>query len=138
MGKFDEEILNLERLTNKVSLHEKRLLAIEEAVDTSREGFGILDEEGVFLFANGSYGALFGMSPEEMIGRSWETKYKNQATIDYIHEEVLPKVNSEGTWSGIIRGETKKGNLINQIVTLTKFNNKISCHTRSIDIFNLD
>jgi len=138
MGKFDKEILELEKLTNKVNTHEQRLLALEEAIDTSKEGFGILDEEGVFLLANDSYATLFGMTPEEMIGKSWETKYKNQSTIDYIHREILPKVNKYGTWSGIIKGETCGGIHITQIVTLTKFKNKISCHTRQVELFNME
>lgn len=135
MSKYDKEIYSLEALTTKVNDHEKRLLSIEEAISNSREGFGILDELGVFLYINEAYASLFGRTVDDMIGRHWETKYKNKSTIDYIHNEVLPKVNKEGTWSGIVKGETREGRQLTQVVTLTKHNNKISCHTRNVELF---
>lgn len=137
MVNFDTEISKMEELTYKVNVHEQRLLDLEKAIDTSKEGFGILDMDGIFTFANNSYASLFGMQPKDLVGKSWESKYKNETTIEYIRNEVLPKVNEYGTWSGIIKGEACTGEHITQVVTLTKFKNKISCHTRQLELFNM-
>lgn len=137
MGKFDKEIEEIERLTFKVKDHEKRLRTLEDAIDNSKEGFGILNKEGKFVFINEAYAELFGGTIEDLIGKSWKDKYNSQSTIDYIHNEILPLVNKKGTWSGIVRGEACTGKVITQVVTLTKFNDNISCHTRQIELFNI-
>ena len=67
------------------------------AIETVREGIGILSEEMEFVYVNNAYADLFGYDPEEMIGEPWHLVYLDEQ-IEEVRESVAPTLQEEGYW----------------------------------------
>ena len=79
-----------------------------DAIDSTREAVGILDEDGQFVYVNEAYAELYGYDTEEMIGERWELIYRDE-DLQRIHGEILPIVDDEGYWHGETVGRRADG-----------------------------
>jgi PAS domain S-box-containing protein len=68
-----------------------------------REGIGILNEDGEFIYVNQAYANLYGYNPEDILGQHWELVYPDDE-VAVARTEILPTVADEGSWSGETTG----------------------------------
>ena len=85
-----------EKRRAEIDRHRQRAL-----LETTQDGIALVDEDGTFGYVNGSYAALYGYDPAEMIGESWAMLYPEEEAA-FVREEAVPAARSEGYW----RGET--------------------------------
>jgi PAS domain S-box-containing protein len=71
------------------------------AIETTREGIAIFNDDGELIYVNESFADLYGYDPEEMIGEHWELIYRDE-DVSEVHDEILPTLEVNGHW----RGET--------------------------------
>lgn len=71
------------------------------AIETTREGIAIFNDDGELIYVNESFADLYGYDPEEMIGEHWELIYRDE-DVSEVHDEILPTLEANGHW----RGET--------------------------------
>jgi PAS domain S-box-containing protein len=79
-----------------------------EAIETAREGIGILDEDRTFTYVNEAYAEMYGYDQAELVGEHWDILYSESETR-FAREEILPTVESEGYWHGESIGERADG-----------------------------
>ncbi|NEU55867.1 PAS domain-containing protein [Halorussus sp. MSC15.2] len=79
-----------------------------DAIETAREGIGILDEDGHFLYVNEAYARLFGYQSEELLGEHWELIYPDE-DVSRVREEILPTITETGSWQGTTTGRRADG-----------------------------
>ncbi|MFC6716068.1 PAS domain S-box protein [Natrialbaceae archaeon GCM10025810] len=79
-----------------------------EAMETSREGISILDEDGYFTYVNHSFAALYRYPPDELIGEHWEV-VSHDEDRDRIRTEILPAIEETGFWNGEMTGLRSDG-----------------------------
>ncbi|MFB6221252.1 MAG: PAS domain S-box protein [Halolamina sp.] len=72
---------------------------VMQALEASREGIALLDENGVFSYVNDAYAETFGYDPEQMVGEHWDA-LGIEANPDQFYDEVLPHIAEEGQWTG--------------------------------------
>jgi len=82
----------------------RRLAALESA----REGIGILDTDGKYVYANRAYAAKYGYDSSELIGEHWRLLYPSKEVARF-EEEILPTLAREGTWTGTAIGRRVDG-----------------------------
>lgn len=70
-----------------------------QAMETAREGIGLLDDAGYFIYVNDAYASIVGYEKHELIGQHWERLYPDDA-VDMVYDEILPNVPLEGRWTG--------------------------------------
>ncbi len=88
---------NAVRLTRAQRERQRHL----DAIETTREGIAIFNEDGEFSYVNEAFADLYGYETEEMIGERWELIYRDE-DIPRVHNEIIPSVEENGHW----RGET--------------------------------
>ncbi len=69
------------------------------AVETAREGIGVLEPGGEFAYVNEAYAELYDYEPAEMRGMHWEEIHP-PGMISRIYREVFPQLSTTGVWSG--------------------------------------
>jgi PAS domain S-box-containing protein len=79
-----------------------------EAIETAREGIGILSEDNEFVFVNDAYADMYGYDRDELIGEHWEILYSDAETR-FANEEIIPTVESGGYWHGESVGKRADG-----------------------------
>ncbi|MFC4447710.1 PAS domain-containing protein [Halorussus aquaticus] len=89
-----------------------------DAIETAREGIGILDEGGHFLYVNEAYAGLFGYECEELVGEHWELIYRDE-DVSQVREEILPAITETGSWQGTTTGRRADGSTFVANHTLT-------------------
>lgn len=94
---------------------EKRLV---EAVETAREGIGILDEDGYHISANQAYADMYQMTPDSLIGTHW-TKIYPQEQIESVRTEISPTIEAIGYWHGRTTGLRSDGTTFAQDCALS-------------------
>ncbi len=82
----------------------RRLLAME----TAREGIGIFDEDGYFIYVNSAYAEMYGYTPPELLGEHW-TILCPEEDIKRVFKEILTEIPSAGRWLGEVEQITKDG-----------------------------
>ncbi|WP_226481971.1 PAS domain S-box protein [Natrinema amylolyticum] len=92
-----DRILEAVEAARDRSRRERKLRAVE----TAREGIGMLDDEGRFVYVNRAYADLYGYEPADLLGEHWRRLYPDEH-IETVRDEILPMVMAEGSW----RGET--------------------------------
>lgn len=84
-----------------------------EAIETAREGIGILDTDGCYVYVNRAYGDIYGFEPEELVYEHWTTLYpENEA--EYVRSDVFPQVEADGYWRGRTTGLRADGTTFTQ------------------------
>jgi len=134
MGNFDNNIKELESLTNKVISYEKELKDFKEAISSSSEGIALLSEDGTYTFVNNAHADMFEYSIEEMLGNKWTMLYTDE-DVAYFLENVFPVLAEKGTWSGIYTAVSKTGKKIKESLTLKSLpNGGLVCHCRPYEM----
>jgi len=86
--------------TARAKSHRQRQL---DAIEAAEEGISILGADGEFVYVNEAYADLYGYEPAELVGEHWSVLYPDGA-VEHIEDEILPRVYSEGSWSGQTMG----------------------------------
>jgi len=103
-----------------------------EAIESAQEGISILNEDGEFIFVNEAYADLYGYDPAEMVGEHWELLYQEE-DIPRIHEEIIPRVEETGYWTGRTTGLRADGSTFieDHVLALTD-RGELVCTVRDI------
>ncbi|GAA4024084.1 hypothetical protein GCM10022280_26140 [Sphingomonas swuensis] len=103
------------------------------AIQTTRDGIAITDQEGYFTFMNPAHAAMFGFANvDDAIGVHWTSLYE-PAEAERIEREAMPELASSGSWRGEAHGRTRDGREVEQEVTLAAgTNGGLICTTRDI------
>lgn len=98
------------RIRNAVSKYRAEYLADRaiRAMDRSREGIALLDDQGEFIYVNNAYTDIVGYDKEELLGEYWEIVYPDDQ-IDRIYEDVLDAVPDSSHWTGDTVYQRKDG-----------------------------
>lgn len=104
-----------------------------EAMDASIDGMAIVDDNDEFVYVNEAHAEVYGYnSGEAFIGETWKMCYK-EATLGRFEEEIIPSLNSQGSWRGEATGRDKDGNTFPQELSLTLTDgDEIICVVRDI------
>ncbi|QLG61316.1 PAS domain-containing response regulator [Halorarum salinum] len=89
------------RVRNAVARHRAERQADRgfRALETAREGIGILDDDGHFTYVNEAYANVVGYEREELVGEHLELLYPPDGA-EVVYEEILPTVPTTGRWTG--------------------------------------
>jgi len=90
-----------------------------QALESAQEGIGILNEQGEYVYLNQAYAEVYSAEREEILEDHWETLYPEREA-DRFHQEILPAVESEGTWTGQSVGLTTDGERVTENLSLTQ------------------
>lgn len=82
---------------------ERQRQQLAEAIETAREGVGIIDSDGYHTAVNRAYADAYGTRPSDLTGRHWTELYPENET-EYMRNEVLPTVDDVGYWRGRTTG----------------------------------
>ncbi|ELY54108.1 multi-sensor signal transduction histidine kinase [Natronococcus amylolyticus DSM 10524] len=69
------------------------------AIETAREGIGVLESGGEFAYVNEAYAELYGYEPAAMCGMHWEEVHP-PGMIRRIYRKVFPQLSTTGVWAG--------------------------------------
>ncbi|WP_229120796.1 PAS domain S-box protein [Halapricum desulfuricans] len=97
----DQYAVLANRVTNVVRRHraEQEVQNSYRAMETAREGIGLLDEHGRFRYVNSAYAEIYGYDRAELVGEHWEILYPD-AHVEQVCDEILPSVPETGRWTG--------------------------------------
>ena len=84
-----------------------------EAIETAREGIGILDSDGYHIEVNQAYADIYRTDPDELIGEHWTVLYPEDET-EYVRSEIIPSVETNGYWRGRTTGRRVDGTTFTQ------------------------
>jgi len=89
-----------------------------QAMESAREGIGLIDDDGTYQYANQAYADIYGCDPEGIVGNHWEELYPDDE-VERFRDEILPELEEQGFWTGESVGMTKDGERVPETVTLT-------------------
>ncbi|MDH4153386.1 MAG: PAS domain S-box protein [Nitrospira sp.] len=98
----------LEQAITRHQESERAKAHVFRAIDHGLEGLALLDQQGCYTYLNPAHAAIYGYTPEELIGRSWKTLHAPE-WIARIEQTCFPILLKTGRWSGEIYGCTKDG-----------------------------
>jgi PAS domain S-box-containing protein len=103
------------------------------AMDASRDGIAITDDQGFFIYMNAAHQELFAIPTQaEILGQHWSALYDPDKAAQ-INDIVFPQLLKTGGWKGEIAGRRFDGTIIEQEVSLTfRSDGGIVCITRDI------
>jgi len=106
----DQYAVLANRITNVVRRYraEQEVQHSYRAMETAREGIGLLDKHGQFLYVNPAYAETYGYDRAEMVGEHWEILYP-EAHVEQVYDEILPSVPETGRWTGESVQQTADG-----------------------------
>ncbi|WP_435064066.1 PAS domain S-box protein [Halobaculum sp. EA56] len=90
-----------------------------QAIESAEEGIGIIDEDGVYQYMNDAYAGVYDRDRAELIGEHWEVLYPPEETRRFT-DEILPRLESEGTWRGRSTGVAADGRPVPERLVLTQ------------------
>jgi PAS domain S-box-containing protein len=68
---------------------------------------------------NEAYAALYNRDRAEVVGEHWDMLYP-PGEAERFHDEILPELETDGTWSGVSTGVTKQGDPVLERLVLTQ------------------
>jgi PAS domain S-box-containing protein len=74
----------------------QRLLA---AIEATHDGVALLDDDCRFIYVNDAYGELYGVDPDEVVGRVWTDVFPGDET-SFLDGVVRPALERDGYWEG--------------------------------------
>jgi len=83
------------------------------AIETAREGIGILDADGDHVSVNRAYADIYRTDPADLVGSHWSDRYPDDEA-GYVHAEVRPRVAEDGYWRGRTTGLRTDGTTFTQ------------------------
>lgn len=82
------------------------------------DGIAILDENKKFKYLDQSFAELYGyQNPPQLIGKSWDNTYAS-LHLRRFKEEMLPILEEEKKWSGVMFGLKKNGTRFSQEISV--------------------
>ena len=116
-----------------ITISEKARIRIDElskAMESSADGFAIIDTNGRYDYLNEAYASIFGYNKPDLIGQMWNLQYTNETRVIF-EEEVFLNLKKSDYWRGEAYGIKKDGTLVSQDLTFTLLeNNKIAINCR--------
>ncbi|MGG6296238.1 PAS domain S-box protein [Leptolyngbya sp. AN02str] len=88
------------------------------AIEASETGIALLNAQGEFVYMNSAHAYMYGYSPDELIGKTWQTLYTD-AELSRFQQEVMPEFAQVGRWRGEAIGQRKGGSPMVTEVSLT-------------------
>ncbi|MFC3958919.1 PAS domain-containing response regulator [Halovivax cerinus] len=88
-----------------------------QALESAQEGIGILNDEGEYVYLNQAYAEVYDADRDEILESHWENLYP-ESEAERFRREILPTLESEGTWTGRSVGLTANGDRINESLSL--------------------
>lgn len=112
-GGTDQYTVLANRIENAVDKYraEKLVERAFRAMDRSREGIALLDEDGEFIYVNGEYCEIVGYDQTELIGAFWELVYPDEQA-QRIYDQILDSVPVNGHWTGDTVYQRKDGSRV--------------------------
>jgi len=99
-----------------------------EAIETAREGIGILDSDGHHIDVNRAYADIYRADSEELIGEHWTTLYPEDEA-EYVRTAVVPEVEQRGYWCGRTTGRRVDGTTFTQDCVVSAAENDTTIRT---------
>jgi PAS domain S-box-containing protein len=90
-----------------------------QALESAQEGIGILNDDGEYVYLNQAYAEVYAADREEILYDHWESLYPDEETQRF-EQEILPELESEGTWTGQATGLTTDGERVTEQLSLTQ------------------
>ncbi|MFC7074301.1 PAS domain-containing protein [Halovenus rubra] len=90
-----------------------------QALESAQEGIGILNEQGEYVYLNQAYAEVYSTDREEILEDHWESLYPEREA-DRFRQEILPALESAGTWTGQSVGLTIDGERVTENLSLTQ------------------
>lgn len=90
-----------------------------EAIETAKEGIAMLDDTGEFSYVNEAFADIFGYDQQSLIDVRWET-LNPEGILGRLTEEILPKIERTGEWSGETTGEKDDGSTFVADITVSE------------------
>lgn len=106
----------IENLVEKYRM-EQEVFRGFQALESAQEGIGILDEDGTYEYLNQAYAEVYSTGREEILHNHWESLYPEEE-VERFHHDILPQVESEGTWTGQAVGLTTDGDRVTENLSL--------------------
>ena len=78
------------------------------AIEAANDGIAITDRDGNFVYMNAAHARTFDGEPRDFVGKPWQVHFEPQQ-IAFLTEQVLPKVEAEGSWRGEAMARTLNG-----------------------------
>ncbi|WP_119167857.1 response regulator [Algihabitans albus] len=78
------------------------------AIEAANDGIAITDKQGNFVYMNVAHARTFDGRPEDFVGKPWQVHFEPRQ-IAFLTDEVLPKVEAEGSWRGEAVARTLTG-----------------------------
>ncbi len=103
-------------MNNTLALLDNNVLKL--AIEQSREGMAIYDNQGACIYMNPAMAAMYGYEVDEVIGQSWHLFYDPQ-NIQKIEEGCLPALTDKGYSRSELQGRKKNSTTFDVEVTLT-------------------
>lgn len=89
------------------------------AMEASQDGIAITDADGHYQYMNRAHLRMFGYSNEaEVIGKPWSILYGPE-DVARMQATAMPRLFTEGRWTGEITGRARDGQPVDQEVSLT-------------------
>lgn len=109
------------RIRNAVSQYrsQREHERVYQALETATQGIGILDADGTYIYLNEAYAELYGSTPDELAGTHWEQLYPDDE-VDRFYDEILPALETQGSWSGRSTGVRADGSTFTEQLSLTQ------------------
>lgn len=90
-----------------------------QALESAQEGIGILDENGEYVYLNRAYADVYSTAREDILGAHWESLYPDEEA-ERFREEILPVLESKGSWNGQSVGITADDERVVEELSLTQ------------------
>lgn len=74
--------------------HYRRLV---QAMEWTREGIGLANEAGKFVYVNSAFAELVGYERDELINEEWDVLYLD-SEAERLRDEILPLISRTGRW----------------------------------------
>ncbi|MHA2323152.1 MAG: PAS domain S-box protein, partial [Candidatus Thorarchaeota archaeon] len=87
---------DLETTTNNGISQEEEAIRYRALVDSMNDGFGIVNDEGVFTYVNSHFARMLEYSEEEMIGKAL-LDFADEKNKKIIRENIRKRAKGEAT-----------------------------------------
>ncbi|GAA0249273.1 ATP-binding protein [Haladaptatus pallidirubidus] len=102
------------------------------AIEMTNEGIALLTNSFDFNYVNEAYAELFGYDQETLIGLGW-TETISDESVERLHSDIVPAVDSQGEWTGEITGQHHDGSTLTLTFSIsTVAENEYVCAVRDV------
>ena len=89
-----------------------------DAMEAANDGIALLGVDGHISYVNRSFAEHYGYTQEKLQGRHWEFLHEDEE-IERFYDEIIPRVESTGTWAGRTIGKRQDGSMVLEEHTIT-------------------